>query len=104
MAAALGKGLSSRYILFRHVLRPASLGLLNVIGINAGTLLSGALVVEIVFGIGGLGRQILEATLNRDLYLLLALTAYTVIIYVLINGLVDALMRVVDPRIRTTHT
>lgn len=103
VAAAIGKGLSERYVLFRHVLRPASLGLLNVIGVNAGALLSGALVVEIVFGIGGLGRQVLEATLNRDLYLLLALTAYTVIVYVIINGVVDALMQMVDPRLRRSR-
>jgi len=100
VAAAIGKGLSHRYILFRHVLRPASLGLMNVIGVNAGALLSGALVVEIVFGIGGLGREVLDATINRDLYLLLALTVYTVVVYVVINGLVDALMQAIDPRIR----
>ncbi len=104
IAAAVGKGLKPSYVLFRHALRPASLGLLNVIGLNIGSLLSGAVVIEIIFGIGGLGRVLLEATLDRDLYVILGLTVYTVVIYVGLNALVDGLMAVADPRIRRRRT
>ena len=100
VTSALSKGLPARYVMVRHVLRPASLGLLNVIGINIGALLSGALIVELVFGIGGLGQLLLESTLNRDLELLLGLTVYTVGVYVVLNAIVDALMPILDPRIR----
>ena len=100
IAAAVGKGLTPWYVLTRHALRPASLGLLNVVGLNIGSLLSGAVVIEIIFGIGGLGQVLLDATLNRDLYVILGLTVYTVVIYVGLNAIVDALMFVVDPRLR----
>lgn len=100
VVAATGKGLSPSYVLARHTLRPASLGLLNVVGLNVGALLSGSMLIEIVFGIGGLGQLLLEASLNRDLYLLLALTTYVVTVYVTINSAVDVLMRVLDPRLR----
>ncbi len=99
VAAATGKGLSPSYVLARHTLRPASLGLLNVVGLNVGALLSGSMLIEIIFGIGGLGQLLLEASLNRDLYLLLALTTYVVAVYVTVNSVVDALMRILDPRL-----
>lgn len=104
VAAAVGKGLKPSYILLRHALRPASLGLLNVIGLNIGSLLSGAVIIEVIFGIGGLGQVLLEATLARDLYLILGLTTYTVVIYVGLNALVDALVYAADPRIRRVKT
>lgn len=100
VTTAIGKGMSRNYVLARHAFRPASLGLLNVIGINIGSLLSGALVIEIIFGIGGLGQVLLEASLGRDLYTILGLTTYVAIVYVGMSTLVDALMLFVDPRIR----
>jgi peptide/nickel transport system permease protein len=100
IAAARGKGLSSRYILFRHAFRPASLGLLNVISLNIGSLLTGALVLELIFGIGGLGQLLLESVLQRDLYMLLGITTYAVVVYAVLNTLVDGLMLWADPRIR----
>ncbi len=103
IAAAVGKGLRSRYIMLRHVLRPASLGLLNVIALNIGTLLSGVVIIEIIFGIGGLGQVLLEATINRDLFLILGLTTYMVGVYVILNAIADVAMLAVDPRIRRPH-
>jgi len=99
IAAALGKGLSPAYVMLRHALRPSSLGLLNVLGANIGALLSGALVIEIIFGIGALGRVMLESVLGRDLYMLLGLTTYLVIVYSAINAIVDVVVRLLDPRI-----
>lgn len=99
IAAAASKGLPTSYLLIRHAFRPASLGALNVIGMSIGSLLSGAVIVELVFGIGGLGQLLLEASLSRDLYLLLGLTTYMVVIYVTLSAIVDVTMRLADPRI-----
>jgi len=100
IVAAIGKGLSYRYVLFRHALRPASLGLLNLVGLNIGTLLSGALVIEIIFGLGGLGRVLFEATIGRDLPMLLGLTTYGVVVHKTLSTIVDGIMMIADPRIR----
>jgi len=99
IAAANAKGLSARYVLYRHALRPASLGLLNVVGLSVGALLSGTIVIEIIFGIGGLGQLVFESSIQRDLPVLLALTSYLVIVYVSINTAADSAMRMLDPRI-----
>ena len=102
-AAAIGKGLSRRYVLFRHALRPASLGLLNVVGLNIGALLSGTMIIELVFGLPGLGQVVLEATTDRDLHVLLALTTYFVVVTTTLNALVDLAMRTLDPRIERSQ-
>lgn len=99
-AAAMAKGLSRRYILFRHALRPGSLALLNILGLNISAMIAGAFVAEIVFGIGGLGPELIEASTGRDLPLLLGLTLYTAWIYVVLTALVELAMRWADPRIR----
>ena len=54
---AKAKGISNRRILWRHALRPSSLTLLTVAGLNVGTLIGGAIVVEVIFGIPGMGRR-----------------------------------------------
>lgn len=100
ITAALSKGLSPSYVLYRHALRPASLGLLNVLGLNIGALLAGSFVIEFIFGIGALGGLFLGAIYNRDLHLVLATTTYVVSVYVVLNVIVDALMHAADPRIR----
>lgn len=100
VVAAIGKGLSYPYVLFRHALRPASLGLLNIVGLNIGALLSGALVIELIFGIGALGQVLFEATISRDLPMLLGLTTYGVVVHKTLSTLVDAVVLMVDPRIR----
>ena len=99
VAAAVAKGLSRSEIALRHVLRPASLGALNVIGLTIGALLSGTIIIEDIFGIGGLGQQVFRASIDRDLYLLLALTTYLVTVYVTLSAIVDWTMRWLDPRI-----
>ncbi len=100
IAAAMGKGLSTSYILLRHALRPGSLALLTVLSLNVSSVIAGSFVVEIVFGIGGLGPSMVEASVNRDLHLLLGLTLYTVVVFVLVTALIDLVMLWADPRIR----
>lgn len=75
-----------------------------MIGLNVGSLLGGAFIVEFIFAIGALGGLFIGAMFNRDLHLALASTVYVVSVYVILNGLVDLLMRAADPRIRRTRS
>ena len=97
---AKSKGISNGRILWRHALRPSSLTLLTVAGLNVGALISGALIVEAIFHLGGMGFLILDA-INRRQYLALQdYVAVVAIVYVLVNFAVDGLYHVLDPRIR----
>jgi peptide/nickel transport system permease protein len=94
------RGLSTRYLMLRHVLRPASLPLLTLIGINVGALLSGAVVIESIFTLPGLGRLTVDAINNDDYVLVQGLVVFITLSYVLINFAVDLVYAVLDPRIR----
>jgi peptide/nickel transport system permease protein len=97
---ARSKGLSSRRVLWRHALRPSSITLLTVAGLNVGTLIGGAVVVEVIFQLPGMGLLINRAILERQLVALQSAVAVVAIAYVLVNVLVDFLYTVIDPRIR----
>ena len=97
---AKAKGIRPRRILWRHALRPSSLTLLTVAGLNVGTLIGGAVVTEVIFSLPGIGRLIYEAILSRQY---IAVQSFIVVIgafYVTLNFLVDILYTVLDPRIR----
>ena len=97
---ARAKGLSDRRILWRHALRPSSLTLLTVAGLNFGTLIGGAVAVEVIFSIPGMGTLIYQAINARQIVELQSYIAIIAIGYVLINFTIDALYIVLDPRIR----
>lgn len=97
---AKAKGISNSRILWRHALRPSSFTLLTVAGLTAGTLIGGAVVIEVIYSVPGMGQQIFEAISAREY---VALQSYVVIIavgFVLLNFIVDFLYAVLDPRIR----
>jgi peptide/nickel transport system permease protein len=97
---AKAKGLKNKRILFRHALRPSSLTLLTVAGLNVGTLIGGALIIEVVFQIPGMGFLIAEAIATRQVVAFQSMVAIIAIFYVLVNFGVDILYSVLDPRIR----
>jgi peptide/nickel transport system permease protein len=97
---ARAKGLSDRRVLWWHALRPSSLTLLTVAGLNFGTLIGGAVAVEVIFGIPGVGTLIYEAIGARQLVELQSYVAIVAVGYVVINFLTDVLYTVLDPRIR----
>jgi peptide/nickel transport system permease protein len=97
---ARAKGLSPARILWRHALRPSSLTLLTVAGLNVGTLIGGTVVIENIFAIHGMGFLIADAILRRQLVALQSYVAVLAIGYVIVNFLVDILYTVLDPRIR----
>jgi len=100
---ARSKGLSDRRILWRHALRPSSLTLLTVAGLNFGTLIGGAVAVEVIFAVPGLGTLIYQAINARQIVELQSYIAIIAIFYVLLNFVIDALYVVLDPRIRRAH-
>lgn len=97
---ARAKGLSDRRILWRHALRPSSLTLLTVAGLNFGTLIGGAIAVEVIFSIPGLGTLIYQAINARQYVELQSYVALIAVGYVVLNFVIDSLYVVLDPRIR----
>ena len=97
---AQAKGLSPARILWRHALRPSSLTLLTVAGLNVGTLIGGAVVIENIFVIHGMGFLIADAIFRRQYVALQSYVAILALGYVAVNFLVDILYAVLDPRIR----
>lgn len=98
--SARAKGLPDRFVLFRHALRPSSLSLVTIVGINFGALLGGTVVIEQVFSLPGLGSKLLEAISSRDILMVQGITVFIATVYVVVNTLVDLLYIVIDPRIR----
>jgi peptide/nickel transport system permease protein len=100
ITTAKAKGIPARRILFRHALRPSSLTLLTVAGLNVGALIGGAIVVERIFNLPGVGGRLAETILGDQLFETQALVAIIAVIYVLVNFFVDLLYTILDPRIR----
>ncbi|MGH1492218.1 MAG: ABC transporter permease [Acidimicrobiales bacterium] len=98
--SAKAKGLSDRYILLRHALRPSSLSLATIIGINFGALLGGTVVIETLFAIPGLGFRLINAINQRDILVIQGITVFVAVAYVVINTIVDLFYTILDPRIR----
>lgn len=98
--AARAKGLSDRFILARHALRPSSLSLMTIVGINFGALLGGTVVIETLFAVPGLGFRLINAISDRDIMVIQGITVFIATAYVVINTVVDLLYAVIDPRIR----
>lgn len=98
--AAKAKGLDDRFILMRHALRPSSLSLMTIVGINFGALLGGTVVIETLFAVPGLGFRLINAISQRDILVIQGITVFVAAVYVIINTIVDLLYAVIDPRIR----
>ena len=96
---AKAKGLRDRRILFRHVLKLSSFTLLTVIGWTVATLIAGALVIENIFALPGVGRLIVSAISSRDFMVVQGAVTIVAVGYVLVNFAVDMLYTMLDPRI-----
>jgi peptide/nickel transport system permease protein len=86
-------------VLRRHVLRNALLPMITLVGLQAGTMLGGSVVVESVFALPGLGRLAYEAVVQRDLNTLLGIVFVSALLVISVNFLVDILYARLDPRI-----
>lgn len=97
---ARAKGLSERIVVYRHALKNSLIPVITVIGFQLGSLMGTAAIVEVIFGLNGVGNTLLQAIFNRDYPVVQAATLYLAIAFVVINLIVDVLYVVVDPRIK----
>ncbi|MFW2335847.1 ABC transporter permease subunit [Ilumatobacter sp.] len=97
---ARSKGVTRRAVLFKHALRPSLFSFLTVFGITTGALIGGALIVETIFRVPGLGSAIVEAVVVEDFPTVLAIVMIIAFAFVVVNILVDVLYSLIDPRVR----
>ena len=96
---ARSKGLAETAVVVRHVLRNALLPMVTLVGLQAGTMLGGSVVVESVFALPGLGRLAYESVVQRDLNTLLGIVFISAVLVIVINFVVDMAYARLDPRI-----
>ena len=97
---AFGKGLKNRTVQFRHVLRNSLIPIVTMTGIQFGYLLGGAVIVEKIFALPGMGRQILDAINKREYATVQSSVMIFAILFVTINLVTDLIYRRIDPRIK----
>ncbi len=97
---ARAKGIPDYKILYRHALKPSSFTLITILGIQVGHLIGGALIVETIFALPGVGRLLVGAIYGRDVFMVQGCILFITFSYVAINFLVDTFYGVLDPRIR----
>ena len=97
---AWAKGLRERAVVFRHALRNSLLPVVTLLGVNVAQLIAGAVVVETMFNIPGLGQGLVTVVLNRDYAVIQLFVIAIVILVLVINLVVDLLYSWIDPRVR----
>ncbi len=97
---ARSKGLSKRRVVYKHAFRNAIIPVITIIGLQANDLLAGAIIIENVFHLPGIGRLVFEAIGQRDLPVIQGVVLFIATIIVVINFLIDVAYRYLDPRIR----
>jgi oligopeptide transport system permease protein len=94
------KGVPMTRVIFKHALRNALIPVITYLGPELSYILTGSLVIENIFTIGGLGQQFVQSINNRDYSMIMGTTIFLAIIMVFCNLLSDILYKVVDPRIK----
>src|SRR5262249_5593575 len=102
-ALARAEGLKPSRILFVHALKPSSLTLVTITGINIGRLIGGALIVETIFALPGIGRLVVGAIYSRDLVILPGAVLLVSAGFGITTSSADMLYAALDPRIRHGH-
>lgn len=97
---ARAKGLGVREILLRHALRPSSLSLVTVVGINLGRLVGGAVIIETLFALPGIGQMLVQAVYQHDHFVVQGVVLVIAVGFVLVNLAVDLTYAALDPRVR----
>jgi peptide/nickel transport system permease protein len=100
ITASRAKGLGERAVVYKHALKNALIPTITIIGISFAILLSGAVVVETVFNIPGLGRLIVSAVLRRDYPIVVGVVLCVAGVYMLVNLAVDLSYLLIDPRVK----
>lgn len=102
MTTAKAKGLPDYIVIFKHGLKNLLIPLITIIGLDFGSYLTGAVLTESIFGWPGLGRMMLDAIMKRDFPVIQGTVLFMVLIFVIINILVDVLYGIANPQIRET--
>lgn len=97
--AARSRGLSEKIIFFRHILRGSLIPVVTVLGVSLGSLLGGTVIIEVIFGLPGLGKMAIEAVFRRDYIVIQGFIIFMGMITFSINLLVDISYRFLDPAI-----
>ena len=97
---ARAKGLSYRYIVLKHALKPAMLPVVSYMGPAFVGIITGSVVVETIFGLPGIGKLFVNAAFNRDYSLVMGVTILIGFLFILFNAIVDILLALIDPKIR----
>jgi peptide/nickel transport system permease protein len=99
---ARAKGLRERSVIWRHAFRNSVLPVVTIMGLQIGRIIGGAVVVENIFAISGVGRLLVQSILNRDFPVVQAIVLIISVAVLLSNLLTDLLYAYIDPRIRYT--
>jgi peptide/nickel transport system permease protein len=99
---AYAKGASASRVMFQHILRNSMLPIITILGMDVGVALGGAIFTESVFGLPGLGRELINAYGNQDLPVITGIVVFSTIIVIVANLIVDIVYGLVDPRIQTS--
>ena len=102
--SARARGLPSRHILLHEALRPSSFSLITLAGVNLGRLIGGTVIIESLFGLGGIGQLVTQAITRKDFPVLQGSVLILAVAYLLINTFVDVAYNFIDPRVRRGHT
>lgn len=97
---ARSKGLSYRYIVFKHALKPALLPVVSYMGPAFVGIITGSVVIETIFGLPGIGKLFVNAAFNRDYSLVMGITILIGFLFIVFNAIVDVLLALIDPKIR----
>ncbi|MFF0382502.1 ABC transporter permease [Streptomyces sp. NPDC004286] len=97
---ARAKGMSRRYVFFRYAWRGSLIPIVTIFGIDLGSLLGGAIITEVTFGLPGLGQLAVQSVFFSDLPLLLGVMLFAASMILLFNIIVDAAYAFIDPRVR----
>lgn len=103
MRTAKAKGLAQSMVIMRHALPNALVPLLTIMGMEIGSLLGGAIVIEQVFGWSGIGWLSVQAIFNRDYPLVQGTVLFVCVAFVIVNLLVDIGYAIVNPRVRSQY-
>ena len=97
---ASSKGLSNRWILWRHIFRPSSATLMTAAALNMASLIGGAVIIEVIFSLNGVGMLLNASIAQRQYLAIQSVIALIAVSFVIFNIIVDMLYSIVDPRVR----
>jgi len=97
---ARAKGATEQLVTYRHALRNALIPVISVIGFQIGTLMGGSAIIEVIFGLNGIGATLIQAIFNRDYPMVQAAALFLATVFVVINTSVDLLYGYLDPHIK----